>query len=89
MIEKERKPEDFILATQQNSIVGRTEKEAQDKHLKLMRLIPNNSILSFLFFGSAEKVAEQIQEWHAAETMNMLILQQEYPVTKKQLVQSI
>ena len=79
LVEKERRPEDFILATQQNPIVGRTEKEAQDKYLELMRLIPNNSIPPPLFFGSAEKVADQIQEWHAAGAMDMLILRQEHP----------
>src|SRR5690606_31152091 len=53
LVEKGRVPEDFILATQQNPIVGRTEKEAQDKYLELMKLIPNNSIPPPLFFGSA------------------------------------
>lgn len=79
LIEKERRPEDFILATQQNPIVGRTEKEAMDKYMELMELIPNNSIPPPLFFGSAEKVANQIQEWHAAGAMDMLILRQEHP----------
>lgn len=79
LIEKERRPEDFILATQQNPIVGRTEQEALDKYLELMKLIPNNSIPPPLFFGSAEKVADQIQEWHAAGAMDMLILRQEHP----------
>lgn len=79
LIEKERRPEDFILATQQNPIVGRTDKEAQDKYLELMKLIPNNSIPPPLFFGSAEKVADQIQQWHEMGAMDMLILRQEHP----------
>ncbi|HLT33228.1 MAG TPA: LLM class flavin-dependent oxidoreductase, partial [Aquaticitalea sp.] len=79
LIEKGRVPEDFILATQQNPIVGRTEKEAQDKYLELMKLIPNNSIPPPLFFGSAEKVADQIQQWYEVGAMDMLILRQEHP----------
>src|SRR5690606_8999697 len=79
LVEKGRIPEDFILATQQNPIVGRTDKEAQDKYLELMKLLPNNSIPPPLFFGSAEKVADQIQQWHEMGAMDMLILRQEHP----------
>lgn len=79
LVEKGRRPEDFIVTTQQNPIVGRTKKEAQDKYLELMKLRPNNSIPPPLFFGSAERVADQVQEWYEKGAMDMLILRQEHP----------
>lgn len=79
LVEKGRRPEDFIVTTQQNPIVGRTEKEAEDKYLELMRLLPNNSIPRPLFFGSAEKVANQVEQWYEMGAMDMLILRQEHP----------
>ena len=79
LVEKERRPEDFILATQQNPIVGRTEKEAQDKYMELMRLYPHHSIPLPVFFGSAEKVADQVQQWHEMGAMDMLMIRQDHP----------
>ena len=89
LVEKGRETDDFILATQQNPIVGRTEKEALDKYLELMRLIPNNSIPPPLFFGSAEKVADQIQQWHEVGAMDMLILRQEHPYGLRDFIELV
>lgn len=79
LVAKGRRPEDFIVAIQQNPIVGRTEQEARDKYLELMDLIPHNSIPRPMFFGAAEKVADQIQQWYDLGAMDMLILRQEHP----------
>jgi len=79
LVEKERRPEDFILATQQNPIVGRTEKEARDKYMELMSLYPQHSIPLPVFFGSAEKVADQVQQWHDMGAMDMLMIRQDHP----------
>lgn len=79
LIEKGRSPADYVITTQQNPIVGKTEQEAIDKYMELMKLIPNNSIPLPIFFGAAEKVADEIQEWHKQGAMDMLILRQDHP----------
>lgn len=79
LIEKGRDSKAYIIATQQNPIVGRTEQEAIDKYMELMRLIPNNSIPVPLIFGSAEQVADQVQQWHEVGAMDLLILRQDHP----------
>lgn len=79
LIEKDRRPEDFIVSISQNPIVGKTEQEALEKYLELLRLIPNNSLPRPLFFGSAEKVADQVQQWYELGAMDMLILRQDHP----------
>jgi len=79
LVEKGRNPKEYIIATQQNPIVGRSEQEAIDKYMELMKLIPNNSIPVPIFFGAAEKVADQIQQWHEHGAMDLLILRQDHP----------
>ncbi|GAB3817623.1 hypothetical protein GCM10028895_13930 [Pontibacter rugosus] len=79
LVEKGRRPEDFIVSISQNPIVGRTEQEAQEKYLELLRLIPQNSLPRPLFFGSAERVADQVQQWYEQGAMDMLILRQDHP----------
>ncbi|TWT07672.1 NtaA/DmoA family FMN-dependent monooxygenase [Planococcus sp. CPCC 101016] len=74
-----RSPEDFIVAVSQQVLVGRTEKEAEEKFREMENLIPQYRIQKPLFFGSAEKVADQIQEWYEAGFMDMLLVQQEHP----------
>jgi FMN-dependent oxidoreductase (nitrilotriacetate monooxygenase family) len=74
-----RSPEDFLIMPTQNPIVGRTEKEAEEKFQELQRLMPIYRIQRPLFFGSAEKVAHQIQEWYEAGAMDLLLLRQEHP----------
>ena len=74
-----RSPEDFIVAVSQQVLVGRTEKEAEEKFREMESLIPQYRIPKPLFFGSAEKVADQIQEWYEAGSMDMLLVQQEHP----------
>lgn len=76
---KGRDRNDFIITTQQNPIVGRTDQEAVDKYKELMRLTPNNSIPPPIFLGSAERVADQIQQWYEAGVMDMLMIRQEHP----------
>jgi alkanesulfonate monooxygenase SsuD/methylene tetrahydromethanopterin reductase-like flavin-dependent oxidoreductase (luciferase family) len=79
LVLKGRRPEDFIVSISQNPIVGRTEQEAREKYLELLQLIPYNSLPRPLFFGSAEKVADQVQQWYEQGAMDMLILRQDHP----------
>jgi FMN-dependent oxidoreductase (nitrilotriacetate monooxygenase family) len=79
LVLKGRRPEDFIVSISQNPIVGRTELEAQEKYMELLGLIPYNSLPRPLFFGSAEKVADQVQQWYERGAMDMLILRQDHP----------
>lgn len=79
LIAKERRPEDFIISISQNPIVGNTEKDAIEKYMELMSLSPRNSLPQPQFFGSAEKVAEQIEKWYEAGAMDMLLLRQDHP----------
>jgi FMN-dependent oxidoreductase (nitrilotriacetate monooxygenase family) len=80
LVLKGRRPEDFIISLSQNPIVGRTEKEAQEKYMELARFTPRNSLPLPVFFGSAEKVADQVQQWYEQGAMDMLILRQDYPI---------
>ncbi|SFH14249.1 NtaA/DmoA family FMN-dependent monooxygenase [Pontibacter chinhatensis] len=79
LVEKGRRPEDFIVSVSQNPIVGRTDQEALEKYLELLRLIPKNSLSRPLFFGSAERVADQVQQWYDQGAIDMLILRQDHP----------
>ncbi|WP_054402157.1 hypothetical protein [Paenibacillus solani] len=76
---EECSPEDFFIASIQRPIVGRTEKEAEEMFQELQSLMPFYKIPKPLFFGSAEKVADQIQEWYEAGAMDILIVSQEHP----------
>jgi len=79
LIAKQRRPEDFIISISQNPIVGETEKDAIDKYMELMQLSPRNSLPRPQFFGSAEKVADQVQKWYEAGAMDMLLIRQDHP----------
>ncbi|MGM0900673.1 MAG: NtaA/DmoA family FMN-dependent monooxygenase [Bacillota bacterium] len=74
-----RSPNDFLIMPTQNPIVGRTEKEAEEKFQELQSLMPIYRIPKPKFFGSAEKVADQIQQWYEAGAMDLLLLRQELP----------
>ncbi|MEI2393588.1 NtaA/DmoA family FMN-dependent monooxygenase [Priestia megaterium] len=74
-----RSPNDFLIMPAQNPIVGRTEKEAEEKFQELQSLMPMYRIPKPEFFGSAEKVADQIQHWYEAGAMDLLLIRQEIP----------
>ncbi|MCM3790823.1 NtaA/DmoA family FMN-dependent monooxygenase [Domibacillus indicus] len=74
-----RSPNDFLIMPTQNPIVGRTEKEAEEKFQELQSLMPMYRIPKPEFFGSAEKVADQIQHWYEAGAMDLLLIRQELP----------
>jgi len=74
-----RSPNDFLIMPTQNPIVGRTEKEAEEKFQELQSLMPIYRIPKPKFFGSAEKVADQIQQWYEAGAMDLLLIRQELP----------
>jgi alkanesulfonate monooxygenase SsuD/methylene tetrahydromethanopterin reductase-like flavin-dependent oxidoreductase (luciferase family) len=79
LVQKGRRREDFIISMSQNPIVGRTEEEAREKYIELSRFIPMNSLPLPLFFGSAEKVADQVQQWYELGAIDMLIVRQDHP----------
>lgn len=79
LIQKGRRPEDFIIAMSQNPIVGKTDQEAVEKYRELLELEPYNSLPRPLFFGSAERVANQIQQWYEAGAMDMFMIRQDHP----------
>ncbi|MCC9138877.1 NtaA/DmoA family FMN-dependent monooxygenase [Pontibacter silvestris] len=89
LVQKGRRPEDFIVSVAQNPIVGRTDQEAQEKYLELLRLIPENSLARPLFLGSAEKVADQVQEWYDKGAIDMLILRQDHPHGLRDFIQLV
>ncbi|WP_202966707.1 LLM class flavin-dependent oxidoreductase [Chryseobacterium sp. Leaf405] len=79
LTEKNRAPENFIVATAQNPIVAKTDAEAQQKYLEQVSLNRYRAMPAPLFFGSAERVANQVQQWYEAGAMDMLIVNQDYP----------
>jgi FMN-dependent oxidoreductase (nitrilotriacetate monooxygenase family) len=76
---KGRRPEDFVVITSQNPIVGRTDEEAVAKYKQLLGFNPRNSLPAPLFFGSAERVAAQVQLWYESGAMDMLMIRQDHP----------
>lgn len=79
LIEKGRRPEDFVVITSQNPIVGRTDEEAVAKYKQLLSFHPRNSLPAPVFFGSAERVAAQVQLWYESGAMDMLMIRQDHP----------
>ena len=47
--------------------------------MELLQFTPKNSLPLPLFFGSAEKVADQVQQWYEQGAIDMLILRQDHP----------
>lgn len=86
LIQKGRRPEDFVVITSQNPIVGRTDEEAIAKYKELLAFHPRNSIPAPLFFGSAERVANQVQLWYESGAMDMLMVRQDHPHGLKDFV---
>ncbi|MBD8591479.1 NtaA/DmoA family FMN-dependent monooxygenase [Peribacillus simplex] len=74
-----RSSDDFLITIPHNPIVGRTEREAEQKFQELQELLPIYRIPKPKIFGSAEKVADQIQHWYEAGAMDLLLLRQEHP----------
>jgi FMN-dependent oxidoreductase (nitrilotriacetate monooxygenase family) len=79
LIEKNRRPEDYVLTTSQNPIVGRTDAEAYEKYKEIISLGPYSHIPVPLFMGSAERIANEIQKWHEAGAMDMFMIRQDHP----------
>ena len=79
LIEKDRKPEHFVISTSQNVIVGKTDAEAQQKYMELVSLNRYRAMPAPLFFGSAERVANLVEQWYEAGAMDMLVITQDYP----------
>lgn len=47
--------------------------------MELLHLSPRNSLPMPQFFGSADKVADQVQKWYESGAMDMLLLRQDHP----------
>lgn len=77
--EKNRDPDQFVIAISHNPIVGQTDADADKKYLELAQLNPYRRIPPPLFFGSAEHVADEIQEWYEEGIMDMLMIKQDHP----------
>jgi alkanesulfonate monooxygenase SsuD/methylene tetrahydromethanopterin reductase-like flavin-dependent oxidoreductase (luciferase family) len=87
--EKNRDPDNFIIATSQNPIVGRTDAEAHKKYLELVQLNPYQRIPPPLFFGSAERIADDIQEWYEEGIMDMLMIKQDHPYGLRDFIELV
>lgn len=81
-----RSAEDFMVMTSMTPIVGHTEAEAEEKFQEMQSLMPAYRIQKPMLFGSAEKVADQVQEWYEASAMDMLLIQQEHPTALQDFV---
>jgi alkanesulfonate monooxygenase SsuD/methylene tetrahydromethanopterin reductase-like flavin-dependent oxidoreductase (luciferase family) len=53
---KGRRPEDFIISLLQNPIVGRTEKEAQEKYMELAQFTPETACLCHYFLVQPKRL---------------------------------
>lgn len=84
-----RSADDFVIALPQAPLVGRTEQEAEAKFQEMQDLNRPYPIPRPLFIGSAEKVADQIQEWHESGAMDMLLIRQEHPTGLKDFVELV
>jgi FMN-dependent oxidoreductase (nitrilotriacetate monooxygenase family) len=89
LIEKGRRPEDFVVITSQNPIVGRTDEEAVAKYKQLLSFHPRNSLPAPVFFGSAERVATQVQLWYESGVMDMLMIRQDHPHGLKDFIELV
>lgn len=87
--EKNRNPDNFIIATSQNPIVGRTDAEAHQKYMELAALNPYQRIPPPLFLGSAERVADEIQNWYEMEIMDMLMIKQDHPYGLRDFIELV
>lgn len=87
--EKQRNQDSFIIATSQNPIVGRTDAEAHQKYMELAVLNRYQRIAPPLFLGSAESVADEIQEWYEQGIMDMLIIKQDHPYGLRDFIELV
>lgn len=74
-----RNPDDLLITPSHNPIVGRTDAEAEEKFQELQALMPQYRIPKPTLFGSAEKVADEIEQWYKAGAMDLLLVRQEHP----------
>jgi FMN-dependent oxidoreductase (nitrilotriacetate monooxygenase family) len=79
LVEKERRPEDYVVTFSANPVVGRTDNEAYERYTEMASLEGHYQMPKPLFIGSAERVADDIQQWYEAGAMDMLLLRQEHP----------
>lgn len=74
-----RSPEDFLIMPTQAPMVGRTMHEAEIMFQELEMLMPGYRIPKPLFFGTPEKVADEIERWYDGGAMDLMLLRQEHP----------
>jgi alkanesulfonate monooxygenase SsuD/methylene tetrahydromethanopterin reductase-like flavin-dependent oxidoreductase (luciferase family) len=68
-----------LCAAYRTPLVGRTDDEAVEKYRELAALTPGYRIPPPTFIGSAERVANQIQQWYEAGAMDMFMVRQDHP----------
>ncbi|OAB44931.1 LLM class flavin-dependent oxidoreductase [Paenibacillus antarcticus] len=84
-----RSPDNFLVTITKTVLVGRTEQEAEAKFKEMQRLSPFHRIPKPLLFGSAEKIANDIQHWYEEGAMDLLLIQQEHPTALKDFVELV
>lgn len=87
--EKNRGADNFVVATSQNPIVGKTDAEAHQKYMELASLNPYQRILPPLFLGSAERIADEIQRWYEMGIMDMLMIKQDHPFGLRDFIELV
>lgn len=79
LVEKGRQPDDYVTTFSMAPVVGRTDADAQARFEEMNALQRPYRLPKPLFMGSAERVANDIQQWYEAGAMDMLLLRQEHP----------
>jgi len=79
LLAKGRKPEDYVKTFSTAPVVGRTDAEAYQRFEEMNSLERHYRLPKPLFIGSAERVANDIQQWYEAGALDMLLLRQEHP----------
>ncbi|MEZ2721074.1 NtaA/DmoA family FMN-dependent monooxygenase [Paenalcaligenes hominis] len=74
-----RSPEDFLVMAMQTPLVGETEAEAEEKFQELQSTLPSNYVIPKpIFFGTAEKVADQVEQWYKSGAIDILLIRQDH-----------
>ncbi|WP_434400591.1 NtaA/DmoA family FMN-dependent monooxygenase [Planococcus sp. 11815] len=85
-----RSPEDLLMMPSHSPIIGRTEKEAEEKLKEIESLMPvGHRLPRPKFMGSVENVAEQIEQWYKAGIMDILLIRQDHPAGFEDFIQLV
>lgn len=85
-----RSPDDLLMMPSHSPIIGRTETEALEKLKEIESLMPLGYRLPRpQLMGSAENVAEQIEQWYREGVMDILLIRQDYPTGFEDFIQMV